>query len=472
MKTFDLNIQRILENWEIYHGIREIIANALDEQKITNSSEIIIYCDSNNWWHIRDYGRGINVSSFTNNENDEKLSHNNLIGRFGVGLKDALATFHRNNVKVKIISKYGEFSLKEMKKHNYDFDTLHIIEAPSPDINIEGTDFMLFGCSDDDIKKAKELFLEYANAEILDVTPYGQILKKNKDYAEIFINGIRASTEPNFLFSYNITSLNAILKKSLNRERMNLGKSAYSDRIQSILKSSTSNSVLNFLMDDLRKFVSGNMHDELSKINVMFSVCEKIQKDLDHNVIFVTNNTLNSAVLMEDLKKEKDIIVIPKNVYDKISAFNALPDNKNEQIETADLFVDKKNKAFSPIIIPESSLTSDEKNLFEKKEDIIKLIFNEPLNIPVYIAEKLSEYDDVMGVYDAKNKRILINKKSMNSLKNFSGVLVHEYLHSYGLNDCTRSFENELTNCIGKLVTINYENKSIKKILKTFMIKK
>ena len=30
MKAFDLNMEDVLENWEIYHAIREIIANALD----------------------------------------------------------------------------------------------------------------------------------------------------------------------------------------------------------------------------------------------------------------------------------------------------------------------------------------------------------------------------------------------------------------------------------------------------------
>ena len=30
VREFDLNIEKILENWENYHAIREIIANALD----------------------------------------------------------------------------------------------------------------------------------------------------------------------------------------------------------------------------------------------------------------------------------------------------------------------------------------------------------------------------------------------------------------------------------------------------------
>ena len=37
IREFDLNIEKILENWEVYHAIREIIANALDEQILTLS---------------------------------------------------------------------------------------------------------------------------------------------------------------------------------------------------------------------------------------------------------------------------------------------------------------------------------------------------------------------------------------------------------------------------------------------------
>ena len=88
-KEFDLNIENILENWEVYHAIREIIANALDEQILTDSRDVEIYEDEEEWWHIRDYGRGINYHHLTQNENEEKLKHSKLIGKFGVGLKDA-----------------------------------------------------------------------------------------------------------------------------------------------------------------------------------------------------------------------------------------------------------------------------------------------------------------------------------------------------------------------------------------------
>ena len=72
VKEFDLNIEKILENWENYHAIREIIANALDEQVLTNTRDIEIKQAKDGWWHIVDYGRGLNYHHLTQNENEEK----------------------------------------------------------------------------------------------------------------------------------------------------------------------------------------------------------------------------------------------------------------------------------------------------------------------------------------------------------------------------------------------------------------
>ena len=61
---FDLNIEQVLEHWEMEHAIREIIANALDEQILTKTDEIKIF-KKNDTWHIRDYGRGLQYTHFT-----------------------------------------------------------------------------------------------------------------------------------------------------------------------------------------------------------------------------------------------------------------------------------------------------------------------------------------------------------------------------------------------------------------------
>ena len=82
MREFDLNIEQILESWEVYHAVREIIANALDEQILSQTQDIQIVKKADGW-HIIDFGRGLNYHHLTQNENDEKLKSGKLIGRFG-----------------------------------------------------------------------------------------------------------------------------------------------------------------------------------------------------------------------------------------------------------------------------------------------------------------------------------------------------------------------------------------------------
>lgn len=108
MRTFDLNIEKILEHWTVADAIREIIANALDEQTLTGTRDVDIFEDERGVWHVRDYGRGLSYEHLTQNESQEKLhSKKPIIGKFGVGLKDALATLHRHGVEIAIRSPHG-----------------------------------------------------------------------------------------------------------------------------------------------------------------------------------------------------------------------------------------------------------------------------------------------------------------------------------------------------------------------------
>jgi hypothetical protein len=141
-RSFDLNIEEVLENWEVEHALREIIANALDEQSVSETADITITKDNRGDWHIRDFGRGLRIEHFTLNENQEKLrAPSSVIGKFGVGLKDALATFHRRGIKLLIGSRYGTFRLRQEHKHGFDnILTLHI-DYDDSQLNMPGTEF-------------------------------------------------------------------------------------------------------------------------------------------------------------------------------------------------------------------------------------------------------------------------------------------------------------------------------------------
>jgi len=307
MKKFDLNIEKILENWEIYHGIREIIANALDEQKLTNTAEIKIFKDNNNNWHIRDYGRGITIEHFTQNENEEKLKVEGIIGKFGIGLKDALATFDRKNIDVKIISKYGEFTIGKSIKIGFDdIITLHIYINQTPDPSFVGTEFILSKIEENEIIKAKDMFLNFSGEKAIELSTLGMVLSKKYDVGRIYINGVKVAEEENFLFSYNITTLNASIRKALNRERTNVGRTAYTNTIKSILLNCKSHEVATTLVNDFKNYSAGITHDELKWIDVQ----EHAVKMLNNyeKVVFVTTEEIASSPDLIDEIKNQQII--------------------------------------------------------------------------------------------------------------------------------------------------------------------
>lgn len=212
-KAFDLNIEKILENWEVRHAVREIIANALDEQILTNSENVQI-AKVDNDWVIRDFGRGITYTHLTQNENQEKLNAQNVIGRFGIGLKDALATFERHGVECVIKSKHGVIKTTKMVKQGFgDITTLHAIIEEPIDTEFIGTEVKLSNIDDNEVEEAKLLFLNFSGSKIIETTNYGQVIENNSNEGKIYINGVLVAREANFLFSYNITKLNAQLKK-------------------------------------------------------------------------------------------------------------------------------------------------------------------------------------------------------------------------------------------------------------------
>ena len=176
-RYFDLNMEDVLDDWEIYHAIREIIANALDEQVLTKTKEIEI-TKEDGVHKIRDFGRGLRYAHFTQNEDQEKLNNPDLvIGKFGVGLKDALATLNRHKINVNVKTKHGNITLENRAKHGFpDIVVLHAVFS-EPTEKIEGTEFVLKGCADDDITKAKNLFLVFSGENALDKIKYGEILR-------------------------------------------------------------------------------------------------------------------------------------------------------------------------------------------------------------------------------------------------------------------------------------------------------
>ena len=454
MKKFVLNIEKVLEDWEINHAIREVIANALDEQILSQTKDIQILQDLNGDWHIRDFGRGLRYEHLTQNENEEKLKNPQLIGKFGVGLKDALATFDRRAVKVLIKSKFGDITLGKSEKHDFeDILTLHAYLSDPTEPKIVGTDFALQGCAKADVDKAKDLFLKFAGVQPLEKTQFGEVLQKKSNIARIYLNGVKVAEEENFLFSYNITSLTAAIKKALNRERTNVGRTAYSDRVKSILLSCKSNTVAQQLVTDLRQFQTGIIHDELKWADVSAHATKILNSQ--EKVVFLTPSELMQAPKYIDEAKKAgfEIVTIPDNVRSKISG---QADFSGNPIQDLTQFQSDWNDSFEFKFVEPHRLSAPEKAIYDTIPRIVELIGGIPSNVKhIKISETMRmetyAFIEAAGLWEPSTASIIIKRTQLRSLEEFAGTLLHEIGHARsGASDVSSEFEKSLTELLGK----------------------
>ncbi len=453
MRKFDLNIEEVLEDWEIYHGVREIIANAIDEQVLSNTQDIEIQKEKN-CFVIRDYGRGIRYEHLTQNENEEKLSNPELvIGKFGVGLKDAMATFDRHKINIMIKSKFGDITIDKSSKHGFeDVVTLHAIISSPSEPDIVGTKVILDGCTKEDIEKAKNLFLKFSGEEILEKTQYGEILQKSS-LAKIYINGIKVAEEDNFLFSYNITSLTSTMRKALNRERTHVGRTAYTDRIKSILLSSNTESVARLLVEDLEGYQRGTEHDEMKYIDVAVHACKIL--NTSSSVVFVTPQQLQYDTMAVDNARQDglSIVVVPETISQKI---RNVEDISGNIIRDLDLYNTEWNQSFEFKFVKLNELTQSEREIFDKTSKIFDLIGGKSKSInEIAISETMRRDEsgmEVSGLWEYDKGRITIKRTQLKTLESYAGTLLHESAHATsGAGDVSREFELELTNIIGQI---------------------
>jgi hypothetical protein len=448
MRQFDLNIEEMLSHWEPEHALRELIANALDEQALSHTDDIkieiledpqgraIIGC------RVRDFGRGLRAEHFTMNENPEKQDQHGVIGKFGVGLKDALATLHRSGLAVRIRSCHGIFSLANAPKHGFEeISTLHVNCAPSDDPSMPGTEVTIEDIPRERIDRAKSMFLRFAGDKVLEETEYGEILEASASEARIYINGVRASVEPDFLFSYNITALTPAMRKQLSRERVNVGRTVYAERVKAILASASTPGVVKRLADQVPQRETGNQCGEMSWLEVRRAANRAYQQM--RPAVFVTQDELDrERFLVEDARaRGKAVVVVSTaDLRGAESSLTRLEDYRREYL-----------RSFQFKFVEPTMLSPAERKILRLGNEIMAWVGMDRRKIEVRVSENMrTDSDDTLGVWESDKNRIVVHRSVLSSIENFAGTLMHELSHaSSGAADITRDFENELSRYLG-----------------------
>jgi hypothetical protein len=376
-----------------------------------------------------------------------------------VGLKDALATFHRRGIELTITSRHGSYSLQETTKHSFEgITTLHVAYDETPQ-DIEGTEFRLTGVTDEQMDEAKSFFLKFNGEQPVDATRYGDILWPTKDGGRVYISGVFASEEPNFLFSYNVTNLTDAMKKRLNRERLNVGRTTYTDRVKAILKDSTSPEVHEQLMDQVLDRGRAQMKDEMQWLEIVQMALTLVHENDD--VLFVAEHELHTHPdVMDHARRDGLKIVIITNAEKKKLKEQA--EAGGVKVRLLEEYILEFNESFEYRFVDPLDLEDAERAVYELTSEVLALVGAEKKAPKVLISETMRlDRDDTDGVWDPDLGSIVIKRDQLRSTRAYAATLLHEIAHAMtGTIDATREFENVLTGYLGRTSTAALELQS------------
>ena len=147
-------------------------------------------------------------------------------------------------------------------------------------------------------------------------------------------------------------------------------------------------------------------------------------------------------------------------------------DNKRINNHNATMFGDyvkSWNDSFEFNFIEENNLTDDERLIFQETDKILGFVGWSSDDLPpVRISETLQNEIDsssgsiitlaAIGVYSPL-LGIIIKRSQLSSFSSYASVLLHEAAHaSSGATDATRRFETELTQYLGRVADVAFDN--------------
>lgn len=288
--------------------------------------------------------------------------------------------------------------------------------------------------------------------------------------SRIYVNGLCVAEEEKLLFSYNITSPTKQLLKALNRERTNVGRSAYSDRIKQILLECVDTNVADVLAGDLKNLQNGTSHDELDWLDVQLHACKILSAR--EKVVFVTAyDLMQGGAHIEYAKSEGfRIVVVPENLATK---FTKTRDISGNPIMDLDQYKIEWNDNFTFQFVPIDKLTKSEREVFAHVETLVHWLSGNKNPVKEVLVSEIMRPDvsgfDAAGVWEPAERRIVIKRSQLRSLEAFCGTLLHEMVHAISdTSDCTLEFEGELTKALGIIGAMNIANSDKSKEKKGF----
>jgi hypothetical protein len=254
--------------------------------------------------------------------------------------------------------------------------------------------------------------------------------------------------EDNFLFSYNITSPTRALRRALNRERSNVGRGAYTDRVKSILLACEKDEVIEALVADLQNYERGTQHDETQWLDVGLHACKLL--NARRKVIFLTPFELALApgFVRRAAEDGYEAIVVPETIRRKLPG---LTDAAGNPIRDLGRYRDEWQQSFHFTFVEPADFTPAERAVWEALPRIFGARGGRPGRIKdVRVSETMrlieGRYQEAVGVWEEADGLIIVKRTQLRSHDAFAGTVLHELSHALsGAPDVSFAFEEQLT---------------------------
>lgn len=242
------------------------------------------------------------------------------------------------------------------------------------------------------------------------------------------------------------------MRRALNRERSNVGRTAYSDRVKAILKACRSSEVAGPLADDLNAIAQGRSHDEIAWRDVALHACQVLQTN--EKVVFVSAWQMagDTAQLRYAQDDGYRIVVVLEDIA---TALGKLTDLNGNPMVNLNRYRDDWNDSFTFTFVEATAMTPGEQAVYGRTQEISALaradLSRRRVRVQISETMRLSDRGDpVLGLWDAHEHRIVIRRDTLQDLSSYAGTLLHEIGHMLsGTTDGTLDFETELSRLLG-----------------------
>ena len=418
MKHIELTLKaEYLSNWDIWHGIRELIQNSRDAE-IQNNAKMEIDFQSK---YVKGHKQG--CLTITNTGvilpleslligHTTKADDKSLIGKYGEGLKFSMLALLRHNLIIKIKNGSDTWIPKIVKSSIFDANVLSFeIKKGNKFENV--VKFEITGLTSEVWKEIKDkvLFLNSTSPESLK-TYTGEILLDKAYAGKIFVKGMFVSDVDN-QFGFNL------FEADIDRDRRMINDQAY-----------TLNRVMCETMNTEigRQHIGDHFYHSLKEGTIQYHywlneeantfITEKFHKDFGENVIAVEHDA--EASELEHLgSKGAKVNRIIRSIVEK---------KQGSAAENISKLRTSAKKTFSKEELSEVELEN-----FNKSYALVNKAYlnsGEVKDLSVEIVEFSS--DLLLGTYHSSDGKIRIAKKLLVQPADLIVTLVHEAAHKYG----------------------------------------